>query len=45
MMKRVKCKTKSGNFKKVKVRIIKAPIVDTIELRNFILQRARAIVL
>ncbi len=45
MTKKIKCQTKSNNFKKVKVRIIKAPIVDTIELRGIILQRARAIVL
>ncbi len=45
MIKKIKCQSKINNLVKVRVRIIKPPLVDSIELRDVIQQRARAIVL
>ncbi|MFH1744892.1 MAG: hypothetical protein ABH881_01845 [bacterium] len=44
-MKKIKCKTKTTNSNNVRVRIIRAPIVDTAELRNIIMSRVNAIIL
>ncbi len=46
MTKKIKCETSHGNKNhSVKVKVIKAPFVDSIQLRNVIFQRARALVL
>ncbi len=48
MTKKIKCKSTSCSGRKagkVKVRVIKAPIVDNDDLRNIIFSRARAVVL
>jgi len=46
MTKKIKCETKIAlQPETVKVRIIKAPLVDTEELRSIIFARTRALVL
>ncbi len=46
MVQKINCQTKTNTeTKKVRVKIIKAPVVNTIELRNLILDRAKALVL
>ena len=46
MTKKIKCETKTDlPVKTVRVRIIKAPLVNTEELRNIIFARERALVL
>jgi len=46
MKKNIKCQIKTGsNSRFVRVRIIKAPLVNTQELRQIILARTRALVL
>jgi hypothetical protein len=45
MTKKIKCNNYFKKSEKVKVRIIKAPLVDTKELRDIIFARTRAIVL
>ena len=45
MTKKIKCQTSRDSMSKIKVRIIRAPSVDTHELRNVITARAKAIVL
>jgi len=45
MTKKIKCQPFRANSHAVKVRIVKAPLVDTNELRNVISGRARALVL
>ena len=46
MVKKILCQTKTKTeIKPVKVKIIKAPLVDTKELREIIYARTRALVL
>ena len=45
MTKKIKCRNQTGNKNSVRVRVIKAPIVDNTDLRWVITARARAIVL
>jgi hypothetical protein len=45
MTKKIKCQPQERRVEQVKVKIIKAPIVDTRLLRQIIFSRARAIVL
>jgi len=46
MTKKIQCQPIfNGGAQNVKVKIIKAPLVDTIQLRSVITQRARAVVL
>ena len=46
MTKRIKCETKSTEHEVefVRVRVIRAPLVDTRELRDVLFARARALV-
>ena len=46
MCKKIQCETKFNNEnKQVRVRVIKAPLVDTIELKRIILARTKAVIL
>lgn len=44
-MTKITCKKKETDTKKLRVKIIKAPLVNTIELRQIIFARSRAVVL
>jgi len=45
MTKRIKCRPHAANSKSLRVRVIKAPLVDTRELHRVVYERARALVL
>ena len=45
MNKKIKCEHYGDEAKKLRVRIVRPPLVNTEELRNVILARARALVL
>jgi len=46
MTKKIQCQTNSKQENhNVKVKVIKAPLVDSLQLRSVIYQRARAVVL
>jgi hypothetical protein len=45
MTKKIECQDLGGNNGKVKVKVIRAPLVDNRQLRRIIFSRARALVL
>lgn len=44
-MKKIDCKTKISLAERIRVRIVRPPLVDTTELRRLLAARARALVL
>ena len=42
---KIKCQVRDNRSRRVRVRVIRAPLVDTIELRQSVFNRARALVL
>jgi len=45
MTKKIKCQSGKADRKSVRVRVIKAPLVNTDELRTIVLARAKALVI
>ena len=45
MTKKIQCETNCEKVADVKVKVIRAPLVDSFQLRSVIYQRARAVVL
>lgn len=46
MTKKIQCQATTGDkTKSIKIKVVRAPLVDSFQLRNVVFERARAIVL